>query len=93
MVRIASVGRLVPEKGQRLLIEAVASLVRAGADMRLSLAGDGPERASLEQLAAELGVTGQVEFSASSLTPTSTSSCGEATSSVCPASPKECRSC
>lgn len=62
VVRIASVGRLVPEKGQRLLIEAVASLLRTGADVRLSLAGDGPERASLKQLAAELGVTGQVEF-------------------------------
>jgi len=62
VVRIACVGRLVPEKGQRLLIEAVALLLQTGAAVRLSLAGDGPERASLEELAAELRVTDQVEF-------------------------------
>jgi len=61
-VQVACVGRLVPEKGQRLLIEAVAAIRCAGADVRVAFAGDGPERGSLEQLAARLGVGEQVDF-------------------------------
>jgi colanic acid/amylovoran biosynthesis glycosyltransferase len=61
-VRVACVGRLVPEKGQRLLIEAVAAICRGGANVCLTFAGDGPERASLEDLATELHIADHVEF-------------------------------
>jgi colanic acid/amylovoran biosynthesis glycosyltransferase len=61
-VQIACVGRLVPEKGQPLLIEAVAAIVRSGADVRVTFAGDGPERPALEQLATELRVADRIEF-------------------------------
>ncbi len=61
-ILVACVGRLVSEKGQRLLIEAAAAIRNAGADIELKFAGDGPERASLEGLAAELGIAPHVEF-------------------------------
>ena len=61
-VRVACVGRLVPEKGQRLLIEAVAAICRTGADIRVAVAGDGPERASLASLVAELQLAERVDF-------------------------------
>ena len=60
-VRVVCVGRLVPEKGQRLLLEAVRRLRLGGLDVRLTLAGDGVDRAMLEREAADLG--GAVGFS------------------------------
>jgi glycosyltransferase involved in cell wall biosynthesis len=50
-------GRLSPEKGVRDLLLAMQRLP----NLRLVIAGDGPERFRLEQLAAELGLT-NVEF-------------------------------
>lgn len=59
--RIAWAGRMIPGKGVDDLLRAVAALPHElGAQLRL--AGDGPERASLEALARELGVGGRVEF-------------------------------
>jgi glycosyltransferase involved in cell wall biosynthesis len=53
-------GRLVREKGARVLLEAFA---RAGlTDARLILAGEGPERPGLERRLAELGLAGRVEL-------------------------------
>ena len=51
-------GRLSPEKGVDTLIEAVGL---AGAGVTLRVAGDGPERGRLEQLAAR-AAPGQVSF-------------------------------
>lgn len=56
------VGRLAPEKGQTLLLDAVATLRAQGHPVILRLVGDGPDRAFLEQRAAELGITANVEF-------------------------------
>jgi glycosyltransferase involved in cell wall biosynthesis len=53
---IGSVGRLAPEKGFDLLVRAMAGVPEAS----LVLVGDGPERASLERLAAELGIADRV---------------------------------
>jgi glycosyltransferase involved in cell wall biosynthesis len=61
-LRVACVGRLVPEKGQSLLIEAVAALKERGLDLHVTLVGDGPQRASLETLTHSLRVAEQVEF-------------------------------
>lgn len=52
-----SVGRLSPEKGVDTAIRAIGLL----ADARLTVAGDGPERATLERLAAEVA-PGRVDF-------------------------------
>ena len=61
-LEILNVGRAVPEKGQALLIEAVAELIGRGADARLTVVGDGPELAELRALAARLGVAEAVRF-------------------------------
>lgn len=58
---IGSVGRLVPVKNYRLLLEAFARLPSAPA-CRLVLVGDGPERRSLSQLAIALGISDRVEL-------------------------------
>jgi glycosyltransferase involved in cell wall biosynthesis len=51
-VEIVSVGRLAPMKGFAVLIDAVSRLVAMGADVRLTVIGDGPDRPSLEARAA-----------------------------------------
>jgi glycosyltransferase involved in cell wall biosynthesis len=51
--------RLVPEKGIDLLLQAAAGLK---GDWRLHIAGEGPARPSLEQLAARLGIARRVSF-------------------------------
>lgn len=61
-LRLVSVGRLAPVKGHALLLEAVRELRGRGADVRLTIVGDGPKRAALEQLAGRLGVGDAVEF-------------------------------
>jgi len=60
--RLLCVGRLAPEKGQSLLLEAIADLKGRGRIVHLRLVGDGPDRAFLEQRSAELGIAQYVEF-------------------------------
>ena len=57
-----SVGRLSPEKGQAGLLQAFAKLRAAHPELQLRLVGDGPDRASLETLAMELGFSEAVTF-------------------------------
>ena len=54
------VGRLAVQKDFGLMIAAFARI--AGADDRLVILGEGPERTRLEALAARLGVTDRVEL-------------------------------
>ncbi len=54
------VGRLAPAKGNHVLLRALASL--SAGNYKLVFAGDGEERAALEQLARELSLTGRVVF-------------------------------
>lgn len=55
---LLAVGHLVPVKAQHLAVSALAELP----DVRLLIAGHGPERAMLEQLAERLGVASRVSF-------------------------------
>jgi glycosyltransferase involved in cell wall biosynthesis len=67
-ILLVAVGRCVPEKGQALLIDAVAELRRRGRlgdDLALVIVGDGPLRAELEARAAELGLCGHVMLAGS----------------------------
>jgi glycosyltransferase involved in cell wall biosynthesis len=56
--RIGYVGRLVPEKGIDLLLEAVATLDKEG--WRLTIVGAGPEKDRLAALAHHLGLPDRV---------------------------------
>ncbi len=67
-VTILSVGRITPSKGHDLAIKAVATLVRAGYDLKLKLVGGMIQEYhreyadSLKKLATELGIKDCVEF-------------------------------
>jgi glycosyltransferase involved in cell wall biosynthesis len=53
---------LVTLKGQAVLLAAVAQLKARGWQLRLSLAGDGPDRLSFEKTAAQLNIASDVTF-------------------------------
>ncbi|OGO46341.1 MAG: hypothetical protein A2Z30_07040 [Chloroflexi bacterium RBG_16_64_43] len=55
---IAVIGRLVPHKGIASLIRVVKAIER----VRVLIAGEGPSRPSLEQIASDLGVSSRVTF-------------------------------
>jgi glycosyltransferase involved in cell wall biosynthesis len=55
-------GRLDPVKNLGLLLHAHAISRERVADAHLVIVGDGPERAALEQRAADLGITASVTF-------------------------------
>ncbi|MEZ4416588.1 MAG: glycosyltransferase family 4 protein [Gemmatimonadota bacterium] len=55
---IVGVGRLVAKKGFAYLVDAVARLERSGRSVECVIAGEGRERADLEQRIAALGVRG-----------------------------------
>lgn len=60
---LLAVGRLAPQKGYDVLLRAFARVdasLRAQAVLRI--AGDGPERASLQALATQLGIDGHVQW-------------------------------
>jgi glycosyltransferase involved in cell wall biosynthesis len=65
---LISIGRLAPEKNWETLLRAAAQVYPQHPTMRLVLIGDGPDKQTLELLAAELGIaecvtfTGQVPF-------------------------------
>ena len=61
-LRIVSVGRLDPEKNPMLLLDILEAARAAGGPWRLSVAGDGPMRATMEQAARDRGLHGVVEF-------------------------------
>ncbi len=55
---VASVGALIPRKGQAFVIEALTTLPGA----HLVLVGTGPDKAKLEKLATDLGVADRVHL-------------------------------
>ena len=44
------------------MLQPLQRVISAGVDVKLTIAGDGPERRRLEALASELGVAGNVKF-------------------------------
>ncbi len=57
-----NVGRLCEQKGQLLLVRAVARLRQAGLEMQLNLVGDGPMRPALEAEIARLNLQEHVRL-------------------------------
>ena len=63
VIVLGMIGRLDFRKGHRLAIEALHSLVQnGGSDLRLFIAGSGPEEASLNELVGELDLKNYVHF-------------------------------
>lgn len=60
--RLLAIGRLVETKGFDRAITATALLADRHPDLRLTIAGEGPARADLVALAAELGIADRVAF-------------------------------
>ena len=82
---------LRPEKALDVLIRAAAALLDDFADLRVLIAGDGPDRARVEALIAELGL-GEVVTPARGAAATSPTSCGRSTSRSAPRTGREARS-
>jgi glycosyltransferase involved in cell wall biosynthesis len=61
-IRIISAGRLVRQKSQEILIEAVAQLVGLGRKAELFILGQGPDQAFLEEYASRLGILQHISF-------------------------------
>jgi glycosyltransferase involved in cell wall biosynthesis len=61
-LKVVAVGRLVEQKGFSLLVEAVGLAAKAGQQVEVTLIGDGPLQASLEQLAEQHGVRDRILF-------------------------------
>ena len=59
---VLTVGRLVPRKGVDLVLKAVSSLAAEFPDIVYIVAGDGPDKERLTDLAISLGVTQRVKF-------------------------------
>lgn len=61
-ITLLNVGRLSREKGQDLLLEAMAPLCAGYPGLNLKFAGTGPEEARLRALAQSLGIGDRVHF-------------------------------
>ena len=61
-LKLIFMGRLIRLKALDISLKAIAKARREGIDVTLDVLGDGPERAPMEKLAAELGLRDQVRF-------------------------------
>ena len=59
---VGTLGRLVPQKGMDILVKAAAQVCRVLPGTRFFIAGEGPERESLESLASELNLNEKIVF-------------------------------
>lgn len=59
---VLAVGRLVPQKGFDLLLEAYAACAETRPGWRLVILGEGPERVALEKLTVGLAIDDRVEL-------------------------------
>jgi len=63
VVRILTIGRLIPRKGIQFLIRALPDIIRnTKRDFEVEIVGDGPYREELVKLATELKVTHKLNF-------------------------------
>ncbi len=60
--RFATIGRLVEQKGQMILVEAAARLRDEGRDVSIVIMGGGPMRKDLEGLIARLNLADKIEL-------------------------------
>jgi len=56
------IGRLAAEKGIPVLFESLSLLAGRGYDFLVTMVGDGPDRAALEEMAVRLGISDRLTF-------------------------------
>lgn len=61
-VELLTVGRFHSDKGQQYVLQALPKLIELGYNLHYTLVGAGPERANLENLAAQLNLQRYVTF-------------------------------
>lgn len=61
-VTLVNIGRFAEQKGQLLLIEAMAEVARRGVDIKLVLIGDGELRPAMERAISHAGLGRQIEL-------------------------------
>lgn len=61
-IRILSVGRFVEKKGFEFGVRAVSALIQEGFEIEYLIAGDGPLKNQVMQVASELGASGHIRF-------------------------------
>jgi glycosyltransferase involved in cell wall biosynthesis len=59
---LVNIGRFSEQKGQMLLIEAMAEVMRRGMDVRLVMVGDGELRPAIERAIAHAGLGHRIEL-------------------------------
>jgi colanic acid/amylovoran biosynthesis glycosyltransferase len=60
--RLVNIGRIVEQKGQVILIEAAALLMKRGYDFEIVIVSDGPMRGEIERLIDESGLGGRIRI-------------------------------
>jgi glycosyltransferase involved in cell wall biosynthesis len=60
--RVVTVGRLAPEKGLMVLLEALVRLQESGVDVILSVVGSGPQDAAIADFVAQNGLSERVSL-------------------------------
>jgi glycosyltransferase involved in cell wall biosynthesis len=61
-IRVLVVGHLSKRKGVDVVIKAMAEVIKARENVRLTVIGVGPERGHLEQLARNSGIASSIDF-------------------------------
>ena len=61
-LQVIAIGRFVPKKGLDVLLRALAAVRAAGAEINLTLLGDGPQSDALHDLARELQLDHRVRY-------------------------------
>lgn len=59
---LLTVARLVPRKGHKVVLQALAEVVKVTPDVRYLIAGEGPEKDHLQRMVRELGLRQIVRF-------------------------------
>jgi colanic acid/amylovoran biosynthesis glycosyltransferase len=60
--RLVNIGRIVEQKGQVMLIEAAALLMKRGYDFEIVIVSDGPMRDEINRLIDRLGLGGRIQI-------------------------------
>lgn len=68
-IKLLTVGRISPEKGQQLAIKTLKKLIDGGYKINWYFVGDGPDRTHCENLAKELGISDYAFFVGNQINP------------------------